>query len=60
MINFYVIMFSCCQAQAKPQLQPRWPELSLISNSSPPPSHPPTQPPGKVYFWASSQLDSWW
>ena len=39
-----------CQPQAKPQLQLWWPELSLISNSS--------HPPGKVYFWASSQLGS--
>ena len=35
--------FYSCQAQPKPQLQLRWPELSLISNSS--------HPPGKVYFW---------
>ena len=48
----YYIIF--CQPQAKPQLQLCWPKLNLISNSS----HPSTQPPGKVYFWASSQLGS--
>ena len=32
-----------CQAQSKPQLQLRWTEMSLISNSFHPPTHPPRQ-----------------
>ena len=37
--------------------------LSLALIPIPPPhpaTHPATHPAGKVYFWASSQLDSWW
>ena len=46
-----------CQAQAKAQLQVRWPELSLISNSSPPPSHPATHPPSARIISLASMKD---
>ena len=37
----------------------RWPELSLISNSSPA-TRPPGHPPGKVYFLPSNPLGEAW
>ena len=49
--NWVLLGLSFAKIRPSPSSSFRWPELSLISNSSPPPTQPPTRP-GK-YIWAT-------